>query len=89
MGVGGFGIARHLPRATFAAQLHNIFINLPQTGRANRFTTGQAAGLRQVYENVVQLRGEGGARQVPGNPKTAYTHVYGAPGVSAVTILER
>jgi acetyl-CoA acetyltransferase len=48
-----------------------------------------ASGLRQVYENVVQLRGQGGARQVQGNPKTAYTHVYGAPGVSAVTILER
>ncbi|MEP7349606.1 MAG: thiolase family protein [Sphingorhabdus sp.] len=48
-----------------------------------------ASGLRQVYENVIQLRGEGGARQVAGNPKTAYTHVYGAPGVSAVTILER
>lgn len=48
-----------------------------------------ASGLRQVYENVVQLRGEGGARQVPKQPKTAYTHVYGAPGVSAVTILER
>ena len=48
-----------------------------------------ASGLRQVYENVVQLRGDGGGRQVPGSPKTAYTHVYGAPGVSAVTILER
>lgn len=48
-----------------------------------------ASGLRQVYENVVQLRGEGGGRQVPGSPKTAYSHVYGAPGVSAVTILER
>ena len=48
-----------------------------------------ASGLRQVYENVVQLRGQGGARQVPGGPKTAYSHVYGAPGVSAVTILER
>jgi acetyl-CoA acetyltransferase len=48
-----------------------------------------ASGLRQVYENVVQLRGAGGGRQVPGNPKTAYTHVYGAPGVSAVTIMER
>ena len=48
-----------------------------------------ASGLRQVYENVMQLRGEGGARQVPGDPKTAYTHVYGAPGVSAVTIMER
>ena len=48
-----------------------------------------ASGLRQVYENVVQLRGDGGGRQVPGNPKTAFSHVYGAPGVSAVTILER
>jgi acetyl-CoA acetyltransferase len=48
-----------------------------------------ASGLRQVYENVVQLRGNGGARQVGGSPKTAYTHVYGAPGVSAVTILAR
>lgn len=48
-----------------------------------------ASGLRQVYENVVQLRGDGGGRQVPGDPRTAYSHVYGAPGVSAVTILER
>lgn len=48
-----------------------------------------ASGLRQVFENVVQLRGDGGGRQVPGNPNTAYSHVYGAPGVSAVTILER
>ena len=48
-----------------------------------------ASGLRQVYENVVQLRGAAGARQVPGAPKTAYSHVYGAPGISAVAILER
>jgi acetyl-CoA acetyltransferase len=46
-----------------------------------------ASGLRQVYENVVQLRGRGGARQVPEAPKVAYTHVYGAPGVSACTVL--
>ena len=48
-----------------------------------------ASGLRQVYENVIQLRGAAGARQVPGDPKTAYSHVYGAPGLSAVAILER
>jgi acetyl-CoA acetyltransferase len=48
-----------------------------------------ASGLRQVYENVLQLRGDAGARQVPNNPKTAYTHVYGAPGISGVTILTR
>ena len=48
-----------------------------------------ASGLRQVYENVIQLRGEAGARQVQGSPRTAYSHVYGAPGISAVAILER
>ena len=48
-----------------------------------------ASGLRQVYENVQQLRGRGGARQVPNAPKTAYSHVYGAPGVSGVAILQR
>jgi acetyl-CoA acetyltransferase len=46
-----------------------------------------ASGLRQVYENVLQLRGGAGERQVPGNPKVAYTHVYGAPGISGVNIL--
>jgi acetyl-CoA acetyltransferase len=48
-----------------------------------------ASGLRQIHEIVLQLRGEAGARQVPGNPRTGYTHVYGAPGISAVTILQR
>jgi acetyl-CoA acetyltransferase len=48
-----------------------------------------ASGLRQVYENVVQLRGAGGGRQVPGDLKLAYSQVYGAPGVSAVAIIGR
>ncbi len=47
-----------------------------------------ASGLRQVYENVVQLRGTAGARQVPDEPRTGYSHVYGAPGISAVVILQ-
>jgi len=48
-----------------------------------------ASGLRQVYESVVQLRGDAGERQVPGEPTTAFTHVYGAPGISACTVLSR
>jgi acetyl-CoA acetyltransferase len=48
-----------------------------------------ASGLRQVYESCIQLRGQGRGRQVPGNPRLGYTHVYGAPGISGVTILER
>lgn len=46
-----------------------------------------ASGLRQVYETVLQLRGDAGERQVPGRPRTGFTHVYGAPGISACTIL--
>ncbi|WP_226702760.1 thiolase family protein [Microbulbifer elongatus] len=48
-----------------------------------------ATGLRQIYETCLQLRGDAGPRQVPNTPKLGYTHVYGAPGVSAVTILQR
>jgi acetyl-CoA acetyltransferase len=48
-----------------------------------------ASGLRQVYEVAVQLRGDAGERQVPGKPRTGFTHVYGAPGVSACTVLSR
>ena len=45
-----------------------------------------ASGPRQVYENVLQLRGHAGERQVE-NAKVGYSHVYGAPGLSACTIM--
>jgi acetyl-CoA C-acetyltransferase len=48
-----------------------------------------ASGLRQVYEVVVQLRREAAQRQVPAGPKVGFTQVYGAPGVSACTVLSR
>lgn len=46
-----------------------------------------ASGLRQVYEVVLQLRGDAGERQVPGNPRVGFTQVYGAPGISGCTVL--
>lgn len=48
-----------------------------------------ASGLRQIYETVLQLQGRAGDRQVPGDPRVGYTHLYGSPGASAVTILSR
>ena len=45
-----------------------------------------ASGLRQVHEIVTQLRGEAGERQVA-SPRIGFTHVYGAPGISACTVL--
>jgi acetyl-CoA C-acetyltransferase len=46
-----------------------------------------ASGLRQIYEVALQLRGAAHDRQVPNTPKVGFTHVYGAPGVSACTVL--
>jgi acetyl-CoA C-acetyltransferase len=48
-----------------------------------------ASGLRQIVECVQQLRGRAGERQVPDQPKTAFTQVYGAPGISVCSVLAR
>lgn len=47
-----------------------------------------ASGLRQVYENVQQVRGRATGRQVEG-ARIGYSQVYGAPGLSAVCIVGR
>ena len=41
------------------------------------------AGLRERAATAWTRR----ARQVPNGPRTAFTHVYGAPGISACTVL--
>ena len=46
-----------------------------------------ASGLRQVHEVVRQLQGRADGLQVAGNPTIGFTHVYGAPGISACTVL--
>lgn len=46
-----------------------------------------ASGLRQIYENVQQLRGRARQRQVA-DARLGYSQVYGAPGISGVVILE-
>ena len=46
-----------------------------------------ASGLRQIHELVLQLQGRAGPRQVPGRPRVGLAHLYGAPGISAVTIV--
>ncbi|KQY06920.1 acetyl-CoA acetyltransferase [Mycobacterium sp. Root135] len=47
-----------------------------------------ASGLRMVYEVCAQLRGAAVGRQVA-DPRNGFTHVYGAPGISACTILSK
>jgi acetyl-CoA acetyltransferase len=48
-----------------------------------------ASGLRQVHEVVRQLQGRAPGAQVPGDPRVGFTHVYGAPGISACAVLTR
>lgn len=48
-----------------------------------------ASGLRQVHEVVRQLQGRALGGQVPGRPEVGFTQVYGAPGISACTVLTR
>lgn len=45
-----------------------------------------ASGLRQVHEVVRQLQGRPRGMAIEG-PRVGFTHVYGAPGVSACTVL--
>ena len=60
-----------------------------QHGRRNHLQrrAGGASALGQIYEVVVQLRGEAGQRQVA-NAKVGLAHVRGALGHSCVTILK-
>ncbi|HEX3611986.1 MAG TPA: thiolase family protein [Sporichthyaceae bacterium] len=48
-----------------------------------------ASGLRQVHEVVRQLQVRAAGTAVRGDPRIGFTHVYGAPGVSACTVLMR
>ena len=65
----------------------DIAINATGWGLLKPFLETTQDDLDAMY--ALQLRGLGGGRQVPGDPRTAYSHVYGAPGISGVTILER
>ena len=71
---GDFGIDGRLPVNTDGGLL------------ANGEPVG-ASGLRQVHEIVRQLQGRAEGLQVPGRPRIGFTHVYGAPGISACTVL--
>lgn len=71
---GDFGIDGRLPVNTDGGLL------------ANGEPVG-ASGLRQVHEIVRQIQGRAEGKQVPRSPKIGFTHVYGAPGISACTVL--
>jgi len=87
------GLCEHGEQAAlYSAGATRIGGRLPVNTDGGCLANGEpvgASGLRQVYEIVAQLRNEAGKRQVPGAPRVGFTHVYGAPGVSACTVLSR
>jgi acetyl-CoA acetyltransferase len=87
------GFCEHGEQASLiAAGTFEIRGRLPVNTDGGLLANGEpigASGLRQVIECVWQLQGRAGHRQVPGDPRTAFTQVYGAPGISACTVLAR
>ena len=85
------GLCEHGEQAAlYASGATSIGGRLPVNTDGGCLANGEpvgASGLRQVFEVVTQLRGEAGERQVPGDPRIGFTQVYGAPGVSACTVL--
>lgn len=59
---------------------------LPLATHGGQLSAGRLHGLGHVHEAVVQLRGEGEARQVPGNPKLAVASNGGGPLAGAVLL---
>ena len=53
----------------------------PAASRSERQACGRS------HEIALQLRGEAGDHQVPKECRVGFTQVYGAPGVSACTVL--
>lgn len=82
------GEQEHLIKAGATEITGSLPVNTDGGCLANGEPIG-ASGLRQVYEICLQLRQQAGDHQVPGNPRLGYTHVYGAPGISGVTVLQR
>ena len=48
-----------------------------------------ASGLARCTRTSCSCEATPVTHQVPGEPKAAFTHVYGAPGVSACTVMTR
>jgi acetyl-CoA acetyltransferase len=59
---------------------------LPMNTGGGQLGWGRLHGFGFAYESVVQLRGQGGARQIPGDPKVAVATSGGGPMAAALLL---
>ena len=59
---------------------------LPMNTGGGQLGWGRLHGFGFAYESVVQLRGQGGARQIPGDPKVAIATSGGGPMAAALLL---
>lgn len=59
---------------------------LPMNTGGGQLGWGRLHGYGYAYESVVQLRGEGGARQIPGDPRVAIATSGGGPLAAALLL---
>jgi acetyl-CoA acetyltransferase len=85
------GLCEHGEQERFIQRgLLNVGGPLPVNTDGGCIANGEpvgASGLRRIHEIALQLRGTAGRRQTPTAPTVGFTHVYGAPGVSACAVL--
>jgi acetyl-CoA acetyltransferase len=59
---------------------------LPMNTGGGQLGWGRLHGFGFAYESIVQLRGQGGARQIPGDPKVAIATSGGGPMAAALLL---
>lgn len=60
---------------------------LPLSTGGGQLSGGRLHGMIHIAEAVTQLRGDGGARQVPGQPKVAVASNGGGPLAGAILLV--
>lgn len=89
LGFCGKGEARHLIADGVFTLSGDLPVNTDGGLKSFGHPTG-ATGVRMIVENVLQLRGQAGARQVKGEPVLALSHnIGGFPTGCAIAILGR